>query len=101
MREVEVEVADDGRPSAAVFREGDRILLRQCAETLTQDLAAEPCERFDGMDQIFWDFSIAGNPVTLHWKKAEGIFVRAGRPSAQSEELIRRIADHLQRRLAR
>jgi hypothetical protein len=88
----------DGRASARVFSEGDRVFVRRCAEALTEDLGAEPCERFDGMDQIFWDFLISGTPVTLHWSKDAGISVLAQDSSLRSEELVRGTAQHLERR---
>jgi hypothetical protein len=91
------------QPSGAsvVFEAADRVLLRKCAEKLSEDLGGEPCERFDGMDQIFWDFLVAGTPITLHWKQGEGIRVFPQQASPQGEELARRIADHLMRRVVR
>jgi hypothetical protein len=84
---------------AVVFRDGDRVLLRKCAEKMSEELGAEPCERFDGMDQIFWDFLVAGGAVTLHWQRGEGISVFPQQATPQGDELARRIALHLKRRI--
>jgi len=62
---------------------------------LSEGLGAEPCERFDGMDQVFWDFRVFGAPVTLHWKKAGEVFVVGQDPSSQSDAAVRRAAEHL------
>jgi hypothetical protein len=88
------------RPSLCVFRRADRVLLRQCAEALSDDLGAEPLERFVAPDQIFWDFSIAGVGVTLHFKEGEGIHVVGQGGSQAVEQMVRRAAEHLARRFA-
>jgi hypothetical protein len=82
-----------------VFPDADRVLLRKCAEKMSEELGAEPRERFDGMDQIFWDFELAGTGVTLHWKQGEGIFVFPQQETPQGDELARRIAEHMKRRV--
>jgi hypothetical protein len=85
------------RAATLVFRDADRVLLRKCAEKMSEELGAEPSERFDGMDQIFWDFLLAGRAVTLHWKRGEGIFVVPQQASPQGDELAQRVAEHLKR----
>jgi hypothetical protein len=90
----------DGRFSVRVFRQADRVLLRKCAEALSEDLGAEPLERFVAPDQIFWDFSIAGIGVTLHYKDGEGICVVGQGSSNPIDQMVRRTADHLGRRFA-
>lgn len=87
-----------GKASVLVFARADRVLLRQCAEALSEDLGAEPQERFDGGDQIFWDFLLGGSFLTLHWQKAQGLFVTA--PSVRGADVIEHVAQHLRRRFA-
>lgn len=98
MSEIRFGRSPERKLSALVLSGADRVLLRKCAEALSEDLGAEPCERFDGMDQVFWDFRAFGTPVTLHWKQAGEVFVVAQDPSAQSDAAVRRVAEHLSRR---
>lgn len=88
----------DGKLSVRAVARADRVLLRQCAEALSEDLGAEPCERFVAMDQIFWDFKLAGLGVTLHYKDGEGIDVVGQDGASPVDQLVRRIAEHLHRR---
>jgi hypothetical protein len=87
-----------GKASVLVFVRADRVLLRQCAEALSEDLGAEPQERFDGGDQIFWDFLLGGSALTLHWHQTQGLSVAA--PSARGADVIEHVAQHLRRRFA-
>lgn len=98
MSEIRFERSPEQKLTALVLRNADRVQLRKCAESLSEDLGAEPCERFDGMDQVFWDFRVFGTPVTLHWKNAGEVFVVAQDPSSQSDAAVRRTAEHLVRR---
>jgi hypothetical protein len=98
MSEIRFERSPEQKLTALVLRGADRVLLRKCAESLSEDLGAEPCERFDGMDQVFWDFRVFGTPVTLHWKQAGEVFVLAQDPTSQSDAAVRRTAEHLVRR---
>lgn len=95
-----VSASDRGGSDAitvSIFDTGDRVLLRQCVERLSQDFGAEPCERFDGGDQVFWDFVLAGTQLTLHWERAAGISVVIRESRSGGSELARRIVEHLQR----
>jgi len=82
-----------------VVAQADRVVLRKCAEAMSEDLGAEPCERFDGGDQIFWDFLLGDLQITLHWKQTDGVFVVSREDSPRSRETVRRVAEHLERRL--
>ena len=75
------------------------MLLRQCAESLSESLGGEPRERFDGGDQIFWDFFVAGTPICLHWQQGGGLWVVAEDSSARAAEVVRSVAEHLRLRL--
>jgi hypothetical protein len=89
----------DGKISAWVSASGDRVVLRQCGELLTTAFGAQAVERFDGGDQIFWDFLTAGTPITLHWHRDEGIAVIGGNTSPTTETLVKTIAEQLVRRV--
>jgi hypothetical protein len=87
-----------GKASVLVFIRADRVLLRQCAEALSEDLGAEPQERFDGGDQIFWDFVLGGSALTLHWHQTEGLSVASA--SARGADVVEHVAQHLRRRFS-
>jgi len=98
MSEIRFERSPERKLTALVLEGADRVLLRKCAESLSEDLGGEPCERFDGMDQVFWDFRVFGTPVTLHWKQTGEVLVLAQDSSSQSDAAVRRTAEHLLRR---
>lgn len=85
----------DGKLAAWVFPAGDRIFLRQCSDRFVADFGAEPCERFDGGDRVFWDFLVGKRRVTLHLDQVAGIAVIANEATPESETLVERIAEHL------
>ena len=99
MTELRDERLPDGKLAVWLSAGGDRVLLRQVGEWLVADLGGKAYERFDGMDQIFWDFAVLGARVTLRWDKAIGIAVLASDVSSRGEELARRVAAHLSARL--
>jgi hypothetical protein len=84
---------------AWISTDGDRVLFRRVGEWFGSDLGAEAYERFDAMDQIFWDFAVAGDRITLRWNKQTGIAVTTASSTSQSEELVRRVAQRLHARL--
>ena len=95
MSTIEYERLADGRIAAWVFTLADRVLLRRCGELLAHDFGGEAFERFDAMDQIFWDFLVAGQRVTLRLAEGRGIAVESGDTTARSDELVRQIAMRL------
>ena len=97
MQPIQFERLADGRLAAWVLSTADRVLLRQAGEVLTQEFGGEAFERFDGGDQLYWDFLVVGQRVTLHLAAPRGIAVEAGDVSPRSEELVRRIAERLVR----
>ncbi len=88
----------EGKLAAWIFP-ADRNLLRRCSDRFVADFGAQQLERFDGMDQIFWDFSLSDSRLVLHWHQQQGIALLAGDVSAKTEELVRRVAEHLATRV--
>jgi hypothetical protein len=97
--EIRYERTADGKLLAWVFPAGDRNLLRRCSECLVVELGAQPTERFDGMDQIFVDFVLAGAPIVLQWTCGRGVAVGAGVPASANDALVERVATYLGRRV--
>ncbi len=95
MDEIRYEREEDGKRLAWIFATADRNLLRRCAECLVAELGAQPTERFDGMDQIFLDFIVAGGPLVLQLTEGRGIGVAA----LGNDALVERVATYLQRRV--
>jgi hypothetical protein len=95
MSTIEYERLADGRLAAWVFTVADRVLLRRCGEVIAHDFGGEAFERFDAMDQVFWDFLVAGQRVTLRLVDERGIAVESGEAGARNDELVRRIAERL------
>jgi hypothetical protein len=89
----------DGKLAAWVFPQADRVLLRRCVELLCADFEAEQRERFDGIDQLYWDLLVAGMPVTLYWQSDAGVAVFAGEVAPSTEALVGRLAQHLSLRI--
>jgi len=96
---VRYERASAGQLAAWISARADRNLLRRCSDVLVADFGAEPRERFDGMDQLFWDYSVAGVHVVLHLHAEQGLAVQTPDASTRSQELVRRIAEHLKLRV--
>jgi len=84
-----------GRLAVHVSDATDRVSLRRCGELLVELFSAQAVERFDGGDQIFWDFVVTGIPVTLHWREAVGIALVAGDSSARTAEFVKLAATRL------
>ncbi|MFZ5893149.1 MAG: hypothetical protein ACOY0T_18970 [Myxococcota bacterium] len=99
MSEIDYQRTDDGRFLAWVFAAGDRNLLRRCSDCLVTELGAQPTERFDGMDQIFLDFILAGVPIVLQWTQGRGVAVGADASSEESRALVQRVARYLGERV--
>lgn len=97
MQEIQFERLADGRLAAWVLSSADRIVLRRAGEVLTQDYGGEAFERFDGGDQVYWDFLVAGQRVTLHLAETRGIALEGGEATARNEALVRQIAERLTR----
>lgn len=88
----------DGRLVVWVSENADRVLLRQAAERVEQEIGAVACERFDGGDRVFWDFTLMDTPLTLLLEERR-LAVLAGNVSTAAEGLARRVAEHLGARL--
>lgn len=95
MSPIEYERLADGRLACWVFTTADRVLLRRCGELLANDFGGEAFERFDAMDQVFWDFLVAGQRVTLRLAEGRGIAIESGDTASRSDELVRQIAARL------
>lgn len=99
LNELRDERSHDGKLALWISAAGDRVFFRRVGEWLVSTFGAEAYERFDGMDQIFWDFAVAGERITLRWDQRLGIAVTATALSSRHEELVRRIAAHLAERI--
>ena len=89
----------DGKLSIWIFPAGDRNLLRRCSDCFVSDFGAQQTERFDAMDQIFWDFLAGSHHIVLRWDKGSGIAVAAGNTATATEQLAQRVAEHLAARV--
>jgi hypothetical protein len=100
MSDIRYEREPNGKLAAWISPEGDRVFFRRVGEWFGADFGAEAYERFDAMDQIYWDFAVAGDRITLRWSKLLGIAVAAASTTPQNEELVRRVAERLHARLS-
>jgi len=87
----------EGRLRIWTHGDANRVVFRKCADVMTQEFGADGGDRFDGGDQLFWDYAVAGLPVTLHLDRAQGIAVVAGNSSAECESIVKTIANALAR----
>jgi len=93
--EIRLERMHNGVLRAWVCPDTSRVVFRQCADFVVDRLGAEARDRFDGGDQLFWDFVAAELPFTLHLEREQGVSVLAGDQSSACESLVRQIAQSL------
>jgi hypothetical protein len=77
-----------------VTKNPDSKIFNQVANFIIEKLEGKLTEQVDGIDQVYWDFKIDKNQLTLHSEHFLGISVY-GERSKQTEHLLERVNSEL------
>ncbi|MCA9681701.1 MAG: hypothetical protein KC457_05865 [Myxococcales bacterium] len=78
----------------------DRYFLRRTGEKLELELGAEAKDRFTSPSDVFWDYVVRDQGLSLYWERESGLWLVAGDASDENEAQLRSLAPRLRQHLS-